>query len=382
LDKKQLMEIISKGESLYVEFKEVLNSSFVEEIVAFLNTEGGHLIVGVSDSGEILGINDEIEEKIMNMTRDSINPSCSLIYEEVMIGEKKVVVLNVEKGKNKPYYTKNDRYYVRVGTTKRIASKDELLRLFEAGGFFHYDISPIENTSIKDINLDEVRDFFEKFNSFDIMDEDEQMRERILLNADILKENGDKINCTVGGLLIFGKKPQSILFQTGISFAHFDGKEISEILIDKKEIQGRMTDVVDQAMVIIRNNIITSSTIENAKRKEQQQFDDVMLREAIVNALVHRNYSIQGSRIRIFLFDDRIEFRSPGRIPNTVTLEKMKIGVSYARNPFLVKYMENMRYIDKLGRGIPMIFSRAKKNGKKEPKMEVLGEEFILTLYS
>ena len=82
------------------------------------------------------------------------------------------------------------------------------------------------------------------------------------------------------------------------------------------------------------------------------------------------------------MFEDRIEFRSPGRLPNTVTIEKMKVGVSYARNPFLVKYMENFRYIDQLGRGIPMIFKEMKKAGAKEPEIELEGEELILTIYS
>ena len=81
------------------------------------------------------------------------------------------------------------------------------------------------------------------------------------------------------------------------------------------------------------------------------------------------------------MFDDRIEFHSPGRLPNTVTVEKMKIGISYARNPFLVKYMENLRYIDQLGRGIPMILKSMKGAGAKEPLLQEVGEEFILTLY-
>jgi ATP-dependent DNA helicase RecG len=81
------------------------------------------------------------------------------------------------------------------------------------------------------------------------------------------------------------------------------------------------------------------------------------------------------------MFEDRIEFRSPGRLPNTVSVEKMKVGVSCARNPFLVKYMENLRYIDQLGRGIPMIFSAMKKMGAKEPLLMEQGEEFVLVLY-
>lgn len=137
----------------------------------------------------------------------------------------------------------------------------------------------------------------------------------------------------------------------------------------------------EQVLVVIKNNIKTPSSIKNLKREEKEEYPTLVLREAIVNALVHRNYSITGSKIRIFMFDDRIEFHSPGKLPNTVTIDKMKIGVSYARNPFLVKYMENMRYIDQLGRGIPMIIKAMKDIGAREPQLKEIGEEFIITIY-
>ena len=169
------------------------------------------------------------------------------------------------------------------------------------------------------MNLDIIRDYFFKYNTFDLYEESKEMVQRTIINADILKEFNEEVVCSIGGLLIFGKDHVKNLPQNGISFAHFNGKD--------------------------------------------------------------RNYSIIGSKIRVFMFDDRIEFRSPGRLPNTVTIEKMKIGVSYARNPFLVKYMENMRYIDQLGRGIPMILKNMKDVGAAEPSLREIGEEFILTIY-
>jgi ATP-dependent DNA helicase RecG len=187
--------------------------------------------------------------------------------------------------------------------------------------------------------------------------------------------------CSVGGLVIFGKNPDNTLPQNGISFAHFRGNEITDELIDKKVIDGRLQDIAEQTLVVLKNNMKNPSTINQLKREEKEEYPVLVLREAIVNALVHRNYSISGSKIRIFMFDDRIEFHSSGKLPNTVTIEKMKIGVSYARNPFLVKYMENMRYIDQLGRGIPMIIKEMKDMGVKEPDLRELGEEFILTVY-
>lgn len=147
--------------------------------------------------------------------------------------------------------------------------------------------------------------------------------------------------CSVGGLLIFGKSVENVMSQNGISFAHFHGDEITDELIDKKIICGRLQDIAEQMMVILKNNMKNPSTINKLKREEREEREEypmLVLREAIINALVHINYSILGSKMRIFMFDNRIEFHSPGKSPNTVTIEKMKIGVSYARNPFLVKY--------------------------------------------
>mgnify|MGYP000949467958 FL=1 len=380
----EIKKIIQNGENSYIEFKEeeIKAKELAEEIVAFSNSEGGMILIGVDDEGSIKGVKDDkIEETVMNICRNNCIPHIIPLYESIEVEGKRIAVITVPKGLNKPYYTADHKYYIRVGTTKRIASKEELLRLFEASGSLHFDISPVEGTSIKDLNIDIIRDYFMKYNTFDLFEEPEESVERILVNADILKEADGRKLCTVGGLLVFGKNPEKYLPQNGVSFAHFKGNEITDELIDKKIITGRIQDIAEQLMVVIKNNMLIPSVINGLKREDKEEYPMVVMREAIVNSLVHRNYSISGSKIRVLMYDDRIEFRSPGRLPNTVTIEKMKIGVSYARNPFLVKYMENMRYIDQLGRGIPMILKKMKEAGAKEPLLMEQGEEFVLTIY-
>ena len=380
----EIKKIIQNGENSYIEFKEeeIKAKELAEEIVAFSNSEGGMILIGVDDEGNIKGVKDDkIEETVMNICRNNCIPHIIPLYESIEVEGKRIAVITVPKGLNKPYYTADHKYYIRVGTTKRIASKEELLRLFEASGSLHFDISPVEGTSIKDLNIDIIRDYFMKYNTFDLFDEPEESVERILVNADILKEADGRKLCTVGGLLVFGKNPEKHLPQNGVSFAHFKGNEITDELIDKKIITGRIQDIAEQLMVVIKNNMLIPSVINGLKREDKEEYPMIVMREAIVNSLVHRNYSISGSKIRVFMFGDRIEFRSPGRLPNTVTIEKMKVGVSYARNPFLVKYMENMRYIDQLGRGIPMILKKMKEAGAKEPLLMEQGEEFVLTIY-
>jgi len=245
----------------------------------------------------------------------------------------------------------------------------------------HFDISPAYGSSIRDLNLDSIRQYFLNYNSFDLYEESEESLNNILINADILKEEAGEVCCSVGGLLIFGRNIDKYLPQSGITFAHFRGNNITSELIDKKNISGTLPEQVEKMLDIFYINILRPSVISGAKREEKEFYPRIVLREALVNAVVHRNYQITGSKIRVFMFDDRIEFRSPGRLANTVTIEKMKIGVSYARNPFIVKYMENLRYIDQLGRGIPMIFREMKKISAIEPDLKVEGEEFILTIF-
>lgn len=245
----------------------------------------------------------------------------------------------------------------------------------------YYDGTPVPGTTMKDLYLETIREYFLYYKTFDLFEESSDSRERILLNSEILKETDHGLCCTVGGLLMFGLHPEKDLPQNGISFAHFQGPFITDALIDKKTITGRLPHVADQVMTVIKNNQLNPSIIVGVKREERVEYPLTVLREAIVNSLVHRDYSIRGSKIRVFMFSDRIEIRSPGRLPNTVTVEKMKIGVSYARNPFLVKYMENLRYIDQLGRGVPMILHKMRDLEAKEPLMIEDGEEFILTIY-
>lgn len=383
MDINDLYELIANGENSYVEFKneKVSPNDLAAEIVAFANFEGGIIIIGVEDDGSISGVTSEdIEEYLMNVCINNVVPGLIPIFEKFTTDEGVVVTLTIPKGVSKPYSV-NGRYYIRVGSTKRIATRDELMRLFQESGILHYDISPVYGSGIKDLNLEKVRDYFLKYNSFDLFEENEETIINILTNADIMAKHENQSVCTVGGLLIFGINIEKYLPQSGISFAHFNGNDITSELIDKKNITGTLPEQVEKMMDVFYTNIKKPSTIVGLKRDEKEYYPNIVIRESLVNAVVHRNYQITGSKIRIFMFDDRIEFRSPGRLPNTVTIEKMKVGVSYARNPFILKYMENLRYVDQLGRGIPMILREMKKIGAREPDLRVEGEEFVLTCF-
>jgi len=360
MNNQEIKEILKKGENSAVEFKEanVKPDVIANEITAFTNTYGGLLFLGVDDLGKITGIKDKFnyEEWIMNIARNNIIPATNILYSEHYFDKKKIAIINIPKGNDRPYQTQKGKYLVRIGSTNRQASQNELMRLFQQAGFFHYDLNAVEKTSLKDIDFAKIDNYFNRYD-IDFVSETENEKIKLLQNTDILTPQN---NLTVAGLLIFGINPQRYLHNASVSFAHFQGNEISDKLIDKQIITGDLPNQINRSLAIIKNNILNKSIIKKAKRVNANfSYKDFVFKELITNACVHRNYSISGSSIRIFMFSDRIEFISPGRLPNTVTIEKLKAGVSYAINPVIVKFMENMRFIDKIGRGLPMVYKEA-----------------------
>ena len=375
-----IQAILQIGENSAVEFKtgDVRPESMAKEIVAFANSQGGVILMGVNDAGRPLGLTPgkNYEEWIMNIVRNNVVPAIQVTFQPYRLDGKTIASITVPRGKDKPYQTLDAKYLVRVGSTNRTASQAELLRLFQAAGVFHFDATPVQATSIKDLNLFKIDNYFNRY-GIEFSHEAEQDKIILLQNSDILTEQGE---VTVGGMLIFGLTGGRHLPQSGIAFAHFSGNEIASDLVDKQTITGTLDYQIDTGLAIIKNNWLRPSIIVGAKRVDTNFiYADKVFRELLTNACVHRNYAIRGSQIRVFMFDDRLEFRSPGRLPNTITVEKLKVGVCYAVNPILVKFMENLRYIDRLGRGLPMVYREAVKQQRSVEFKEV-GEEFWVVL--
>ena len=378
--KRELQEILAQGENSSVEFKgtRVRPESLAKEMTAFANSSGGLIFIGVDDTGRIEGLDESknYEEWTMVVARNNVSPALTVEYMPFEIEGKPIGVVSVPKGKDKPYQTA-DKYLIRVGSTNRSATQAELLRLFQSAGVFHYDSVAVPETSMKDINLTKIDQYFRQYD-IDFLEESETEKHALLTNTDILAESKE---ATIAGLLVFGINPTRRLPQCGISCAHFADTEIDSELIDKPNIEDTLDFQVNTALAVIKNNLRVPSTIISARREPLNTLPaDKVFRELLVNACVHRNYSITGSRIRVFMFPDRIEFISPGRLPNTVTIEKIKAGVSYSVNPVIVKFMENLRYIDRLGRGLPMVCREMEKI-KGTIEFKEIGEEFKVTLH-
>jgi ATP-dependent DNA helicase RecG len=379
---KSLLELIAQGENSSIEFKrvEVCPESLAKELVAFSNTTGGVVLIGVDDHGQIIGTQTRtnMEEWVANVVRNNIIPAICPQIESVQTDGKTVIVIQVDKGPDKPYQTIDGKYWLRVGSTNRMATKEELRRLFQQAGLVHYDIAPVEGTELSDLDERKLNDYWQDYYGINYRQLEEPERLKLLLNADILTEHEQIHIVTVGGLLIFGFEPQKRLWQSAITFAVFDGIDLTEKLLDKQEVIGTLPDLIRQTTTKIRFFLPRSSTILGLQREEKTLIPEKVIREALVNAVCHRDYSIANRRITVYLFRDRLEITSPGRLPNTLTIEKILTGNSAPRNTFILKYLDNMKFIDGLGRGVPMIHREMGNRFLYKEEGELLRLSFFL----
>jgi len=373
---KPLLELIAQGENSSIEFKqvEVRPESLAKELVAFSNTLGGVVLIGVDDNGQIIGTQarPNIEEWVANVVRNNIIPAICPKIESYKTDDKTVIVIQVDKGPDKPYQSIDGKYWLRVGSTNRMATKEELSRLFQQAGLVHYDIASVDRTNISDLDERKLNDYWQDYYGINYRQLEESERLKLLLNADILTERDQTHLVTVGGLLIFGFEPQKRLWQSAITFAVFDGIDLTEGLLDKQEIIGTLPDLIRQTTTKIRLFLPRPSTISGLQRQEKVLIPEKVIREALVNAVCHRDYSITNRRITVYLFRDRLEITSPGRLPNTLTIEKILTGNSAPRNTFILKYLDNMKFIDGLGRGVPMIRRQMGKRSLYQEEGELL----------
>ncbi|MCC6136412.1 MAG: putative DNA binding domain-containing protein, partial [Gammaproteobacteria bacterium] len=262
----EVLALISQGENSSVEFKSAnaYPDSLAKEMVAFANTQGGALLIGVEDNGRISGLTDSVdhETRIANIARNNINPPITIESVIVTLLEGRVLLVKVGRGRDRPYQTLQNQFLIRVGSTNRTATQGELLRLFQQAGLFHYDATAVQRTSIVDLNLAALDRYFSQY-GFDLSAEND--KPRILANADVMTENGE---ATVAGLLLFGINPQRHLPYAGISFAHFTGDEITEDLIDKQVIEGGLGFQVDSALAVLRNNLQRPSRIQGSRTED------------------------------------------------------------------------------------------------------------------
>jgi ATP-dependent DNA helicase RecG len=378
MNESQLKDRIKKGEDFHTEFKEILpdKNKMIKEIVAFANTDGGQLIFGVTDAGEIQGIEnvDESMRIIDDLAYQQSEPPVTVVQETVKIGNKTVLIANIPKGTQRPYKTSSGQYYIRSSNRSRQASREELLRLFQAGESMYYDETTIHRANFKDIDLDSFGEFLQNY--MDIKANESELR-NYLKNLHLIDENNKP---TAAGILFFGRKPQFFFQTSRVICAYIKGKDLAIPPFDKKDITGRIPDILENTLKFLNLYLREEHVINGFEPEIRREISPAVLREAVVNAISHRDYTL-GGPIRIIIYEDRLEIRTPGKLPNSVTIDSMKIGGSHIlRNPTIYNLLYKMGMVTDMGSGVRRIIALVHAHTQKEVLFQETDNEFILTI--
>ncbi len=356
MDINDLAQLIQKRENSYTQFKEkIINpQQLAEEIVAFSNAEGGSILVGIADNGDIKGLSDSeinsLNQLISNVSNENIKPPVYTLVETHCINDKNILVINIKKGINKPYQTSNGLYLTKSGSDKRKMSQDELKRLFAESNNLYADEEIILKSNITDLNTEIFYTTLLKINKavYDELKLGKLELKTILQNLDLM--NGD--NLTLAGNLLFGKTPQKFNKSFYVDCVLFNGSELADNnFIHKERVEGTFSEIYKHIIIFLKSSLKKVQINKDFNSLGQLEIPEESLSELFINALIHRDYYINSS-IKVFVFENRIEIISPGKLPNSLNIEKIKNGISIHRNPVLNSLAQYVLPYSRLGSGI------------------------------
>ena len=388
----EVLSEIASGEGQHREFKRLIDNpeSVAGEIVAFANSEGGALYVGVDDDGRIIGLSDANTtfQSLTNICRDRCIPPISPVIEQYTVSGQDIIVLTVrpELNRSKPYRTAGGRFYIRTGKDKKDATGRELIRIAQAAGELHYDESPVYGTGLADLSLSTFSAYHQLQFGMTLEEHIEQSGvdlSTLLRNLRLLHDLDGEQALSVAGLLVFGEAPQRYMPHSRLSAVAFAGDNEDSDVLDRREITGRLPAIIDDTRAFLERNIRAPAREHGFGREDILLYDRKALGEAVVNAVAHRDYSLSGSQTRLFLFRDRLEVRSPGRLPNSVTLDNIKLGVHVERNRTIATLLTQLGYMSAIGTGVPRLIIRLSRAlSGREPEFELVGEELRVRIWA
>lgn len=406
MNQTQLVELIQNGENSGVEFKrdDIRPGQLAKEMAGLLNLEGGHILLGVEDDLTVSGLTRQparAEEWVMEAARTHLRPAAIPYWQTIEFEPGKIVgiVRLPDDAPDKPYKAKREAVWVtqiRVGTTTRDATDEEELRLYAQSGRLPYDRKSTPGATMADFDRRRLVNYFQDIRDQEIPEEDdEEAWTQLLLNTELMIADGDRAIPTVGGLLLFGTRPNRYLPQAGITAAAYQGTEKDYDARERADIRGPAvglfsaneevdeTGVIEQALAFVNRNIAVQARVdEGGRRQERRDYPSEAIREAVVNAIAHRDYTITVKDIEISIYSDRLEIISPGRLPNTVTVDKMKAGYRASRNELIKEVLRDYRYIEATGLGIPRkIVKGMRAHNGTEPDLIEQEDQFLLRLW-
>jgi ATP-dependent DNA helicase RecG len=354
METTELLEIISRGEDSKHQFKSNVTNAFslAQEMVAFSNSGGGKIFIGVSDTGDITGLSsvdmNRLNGLVSNSASQNVRPPINPQTENIALSEGLVMVVTVLDGISKPYMDNQGAILVKSGADKRrVTSREEIQRMFQSAGLIHGDEIPANGTTVADIDLSYFRIFFEREYGEKLDDQNIPLPD-ILKNMNLVKDG----ILNISGALLFAKSPQARLPIFIVKAVCYPDNIIDESeYLDSQDIIGKMADVFQKSLGFVMNNLKRVQGDRDINASGEPEIPRETLEELLANAIIHRDYFISAP-IRVFVFRNRVEIISPGHLPNNLTIENIKSGNSNIRNPILASYATKMLPYRGLGTGI------------------------------
>jgi predicted HTH transcriptional regulator len=374
-----LLQTLKRPEGKTLEFKRDLSSpaGILRTIVAFANTAGGTLLVGVEDhTRHVRGVREPLalEERVASLLADSIRPRLVPALEILPWRRTHIVAVQVYPSASRPHHVAAEGpergVYVRVGSTNRRADREligELSRFARGEGF--------DETEIPDLDSEAI-DFRAASESFAAV---RPLRARDLATLRLVADHQGRTVPTVGGILLFGKERDRHFPDAWIQAGRFGGVDRARIL-DRVEIRDHLPAAIEAAVAFVEKHALHGAEIGAVRRKDRWNLPPVAVREAIVNAVVHADYAQRGAPMRVAIFDDRLEVENPGLLPFGLTVEDLQRGVSKLRNRVIGRVFHELGLIEQWGSGIHRMTAACRDAGLSPPRLEEVGTRFRVTL--
>ena len=390
----ELIEKIHLGEDATIEFKRDLphRNSLADEIAAFANARGGVILIGIDDNGEIVGINrqalDRAEKTVVEICQDSIDPIVLIFTEKLRIDDKNL--LKIEVPRSLFVHKTSNGYFIRQGSSKREMPTEQLARLFQTRS--QARIIAFDEQFVPNTDKDTLRsDLYQRFITAGATEDE---IEDLLLKRHLLVKEGKQNRASVAGVLMCHEKPDDYLYNSFVQAVYYRSKEKdANYQLDAKDFTGPLDQQIIQTMKFVeRYNAVAAR--KDVGRVDFPEYSMRAVFEAVVNAVVHRDYSKTGSKIRLFMFSDRLELYSPGALANTLTVDNLRYSQA-TRNELLARLLSEITLDDDLGRqvvrrhflerrgeGVGIILNESETLSGKIPVYELFDEELRLTIFA
>ncbi len=390
----ELIEDIILSEDSTMEFRREMphRDSMADEIAAFANAEGGTILIGIDDNREIVGIElqklDQIEKTVVEICSESIEPTVHIFTEKFRLDGKNLLRIKIPSS----FFVHKtvNGYFTRQEKTKREMSTVQLARLIHARSqprITHFDTLFVPTTHRRTLRESLYRRFITQ-------DASEEMIEDLLLKRTLLVKEGRDIRASVAGVLMCHDTPDEFLYNSFIQAVYYSGKQKdANYQIDAVDFRGPLDQQIIDAFKFVQKHNKVSARKEIG-RIDRPQYSLRAVFEAIVNAVVHRDYSKGVSKIRLFMFADRLELYSPGALANTVTIEKLPYSQA-TRNELLARLLSEINldddvgnqvkrrhFFERRGEGVGIILNESEQLSGQTPIYELHNEELCLTIFA